>query len=583
MISKDNIEEKIFDYFEGELSVEETKEMEAFIAENPEYQADFDAWEKSTVTAEPMEYKYANELLVKEKALPAGWLKWATGGAFLFLSAVASVGLIGKYQKSDLKVAQLEASQSNENARFTLESKSNEATAISQLRNNSAFVDDAYAEELSNATKPNNRKSNYDFVNAGVAAEVNDVVKANAVGVQNSDVPNLLNGNANNTTHSGGGVYGARNAVQPTAQSAAENADGLIENEGTKADLTSAQRATVISIASNAKVNYNVSIQEGLKKMKFTYKNPNDPKLIFVNLKDPYLNYALANTLEENASFAGSSQLPGIKTEYLFRTEWPSVTNESYTSQILSVDGFIEAINGGLGVIVNTDRIGHGKLNSNAVSVIYSPKFILRGISFEPSVKYTYNQRSISWSQVTENDVKDPRNGVLYGSIPYNPDNIQSQMIHHDLGLGILVNANKFYFGFQADHLNNASYRQPYFDQTIVLPTRLTAMAGTDIFKRKGGKWSLSPSVNYVKFGKYSTLWGNAQIAYNGFFAAGAFATNEEMMYSIGYGNKKVRLAYGLGFTKPSEFSGLEANGVYYESHQISLRVNLQPQQRFKR
>jgi hypothetical protein len=59
---------------------------------------------------------------------------------------------------------------------------------------------------------------------------------------------------------------------------------------------------------------------------------------------------------------------------------------------------------------------------------------------------------------------------------------------------------------------------------------------------------------------------------------AGA-ATNSDLMFSLGYTNAKIRLVYGLGFSKPSIFSGLEASN-YYESHQLSLRVNLNPKKR---
>ena len=111
MIGKENIEEKIFEYFEGELSSTESKELENFIQENPEYQVDFDAWKDSTVQAEPMEYKFADELLVNEKTSPKGWFKWASGGAFLFLISFASVGLLNKYDGEKENIASLQSTE----------------------------------------------------------------------------------------------------------------------------------------------------------------------------------------------------------------------------------------------------------------------------------------------------------------------------------------------------------------------------------------------------------------------------------------------------------------------------------------
>ena len=102
-------------------------------------------------------------------------------------------------------------------------------------------------------------------------------------------------------------------------------------------------------------------------------------------------------------------------------------------------------------------------------------------------------------------------------------------------------------------------------------------MMGTEIMKNKESQIRFSPSLNYIQFGVYNALWVNSQIIYHGLFFSGGFASNEELMMSLGYANNKVRLVYGLGFSKPREFSGLPVTGEYYESHQLSLRINLKP------
>ena len=83
MIGKENIEEKIFEYFEGDLSAAEAQDLENFIQTNQEYQEDFDAWKNSSVEAEPIQFKHMEDLLVNEKTSPVGWFKWASGGAFM--------------------------------------------------------------------------------------------------------------------------------------------------------------------------------------------------------------------------------------------------------------------------------------------------------------------------------------------------------------------------------------------------------------------------------------------------------------------------------------------------------------------
>ena len=106
MIGKENIEEKIFEYFEGDLSPQEASDLEMFIQDNPEFKEDFDAWRNSTVVAAPMTYKFSDELLVEESTSPKSWFKWASGGAFLFLISIVSVGLIYNYSDSNEKLAE---------------------------------------------------------------------------------------------------------------------------------------------------------------------------------------------------------------------------------------------------------------------------------------------------------------------------------------------------------------------------------------------------------------------------------------------------------------------------------------------
>ena len=96
MIGKENIEEKIFEYFEGDLSVAEAKDLEDFIQANQEYQEDFDAWKKSSVKSEPYQFKHMEDLLVKEGRGGLAWFKWASSGAFILLLSFFSFGIFQK-------------------------------------------------------------------------------------------------------------------------------------------------------------------------------------------------------------------------------------------------------------------------------------------------------------------------------------------------------------------------------------------------------------------------------------------------------------------------------------------------------
>lgn len=515
MIGKNNIEEKLFDYFEGDLSANEAKELENFVKDNPEYQVDFDAWKQSVIPAVSMQYQYADDLLVKEKSSPKGWLKWASGGALLCLVGVASVGLVTKYDNGQDIVAELQKSQFEEvvSEESNMINSSTIVDAEVNVTDNNALLESQVIEDVSTDVNSNSTK---EFI----AKEKTDVYSSEIlnknVADQNSSIERVPVKTKSTTVNNTPKVALSDESVLKSEEELNELLDGF-------------------NIAALKEGAYEFMLPFAMRKDKTPYENPNQPKFFITNNKDPYLNYSLAHTLEENASFAGNGG-EGIRVEYLYRTEWPSASSDNFTSQIISADGFFKKLNAGIGAIINADRLGHGALNATALSLIYSQKIVAKGISFEPSVKGTFNQRSIAWGRITTNDIKDPRNGVLYGSVPFIPENLgETEVSNFDLGLGMLVNAGKFYIGGQIDHINQAEYSDPSFNQTIKMPTKISAMAGTDIYKKQGGKFSFSPSVNYINFGNYNALWMNTQFSFQGFFLAAGAATNEEFMTSLGY------------------------------------------------
>ncbi len=531
MIGKDNIEEKIFEYFEGDLSSAEAKDLEDFIQANQEYQEDFDAWRNSNVESESFQFKNMNDLLANEKNSRLGWFKWGSSGAFILLLSFVSFGI---YQKINSANVSKVSSVIKNHEKEVLPSEVNNIIPITS-------IEVTTAKEIENNTGYNNLNE--------LEKNSND-----AVFTSNKNINSVSNKRLIKSIINKNKVIVIKNDLTSFSEIKIDNKNGVFEKL--------------------------VSEFESIKKIVFDYEDPNKKKEypVLLNLENPFLHYNLAHTLEENASFAGATD--GIRGEFLYRTEWPSVTSETYESQIGSVDWQSKALKGGVGFLLNRDMIGHGKLSSLSASLIYAPKFILKGISLIPSFKYTFNSKTINWDQVKSNDIKDPRNGVLYASIPLLPEGVSvSNFIYHDFGFGILVNANKFYAGFQYDHVNQPSYKENFFDQKITIPGKYSFQLGTDIKKNRDSKFVFSPSLNYVSYGNYNALWTNGQFTYSGFMLVAGGATNSDFMFSIGYSNSKVRLVYGLGFSKPGEFSGLEV-GNYYESHQLSLRLNLKPKKR---
>ena len=91
--------------------------------------------------------------------------------------------------------------------------------------------------------------------------------------------------------------------------------------------------------------------------------------LLFVttttSAQDPSFSQFYANPLYLNPAFAGTNECPRANLNY--RDQWPGI-GRTYVTTSASWDQHIQAIGGGLGVIVSQDRSGSGNLNTSHAS-----------------------------------------------------------------------------------------------------------------------------------------------------------------------------------------------------------------------
>ena len=74
--------------------------------------------------------------------------------------------------------------------------------------------------------------------------------------------------------------------------------------------------------------------------------------------QDPHFSQYYANPLYLNPAMAGTQVCPRLIFNY--RNQWPSISG-TYVTYNASYDQHIDAISGGLGVLVNVDRAGEGR------------------------------------------------------------------------------------------------------------------------------------------------------------------------------------------------------------------------------
>ncbi len=524
MINKSNIEEKLFDYFEGNLSATEVSEVDNFVQNNPEFKSDFDAWKQSYLPAETFEYKHANDLLVPENSKKALFGRWKTGLAMLLLSSGVSFGIyISLNNNSKVVTENINTFKQTKNEQAI--NKTNNANNLAENKFNSLEVienKNSQAESTNLASTLKNTSGNSNSTNKPLNAYQHKKITLTTKG----------NLNANNLN---------------------TNDEAKHNSPIHKQEITSKHLPISMHKKSMAKLENGNKPTLNKKKSKFEKYDKNVLK--FSNNKDPYLSFPNTSALDLNPSFTGNSK--GIRLNYLYHNQWPELNdNDKFVTQIISVDGYVKALKGGLGVVLLNDVMGHKKFSSQSVSFIYSPKFNLFGkTTIEPSFKYSYNKKSVTWNQLKNDELIDPRNGMLNAVIANNPENVATtHSTFSSFGTGLLLNTSKVYVGIAYDYWRNPNYNLDGYSQQIDVPGKFSAQFGGSLIPIKDKDFTLSPAVQYLKIGNWDNLWFSNTFEISKFFLSTSMSVNKESMFSAGYNNDYLRISYAT-----SEANLLEA------------------------
>jgi type IX secretion system PorP/SprF family membrane protein len=117
--------------------------------------------------------------------------------------------------------------------------------------------------------------------------------------------------------------------------------------------------------------------------------------------QDPQFSQFYAAPMYLNPAFAGSALAPRVTVNY--RNQWPAVTN--YVTSMVSVDHYFERYNSGVGLILQNDNQGQGRIRSTDIGLQYSYQLKLTEETFlRLGVQGSYVNRSINWFGLTFGD-----------------------------------------------------------------------------------------------------------------------------------------------------------------------------------
>jgi type IX secretion system PorP/SprF family membrane protein len=205
--------------------------------------------------------------------------------------------------------------------------------------------------------------------------------------------------------------------------------------------------------------------------------------------QDPEFTQFYANPLYLNPAFAGTAHCPRVSLNY--RNQWPGISG-SFITTSASYDQHVDALSGGVGLLVWDDRAGEGTLKTTNVSGMYSYQIpVTRRFSIKAGLQATWAQKRVDWSKLTFGDMIDSRRGFIYNTNELQRDEPASYV---DFSAGVLGFSEKYFVGFAAHHLTEP-------DESVIqgispLPRKYTFHAGAVLpLDSKGEVATLSPNI----------------------------------------------------------------------------------------
>jgi len=274
--------------------------------------------------------------------------------------------------------------------------------------------------------------------------------------------------------------------------------------------------------------------------------------------QDPHFSQYYANPLYLNPAFAGTANCPRVIFNH--RNQWPSITG-NYVTYNVSYDQHVDGINGGLGLIVTTDKAGQGVLSKDIISGIYSYKLdVSNNFSIKAGFQATYFQNRIDWEKLTFGDMIDPKYGFIWNTSEIRPDPRKGAI---DFSAGFLGYSENFYMGFAVHHLTEPDAA---FYGVSKLPRKYTGHLGGVINLVRGSRNiedpTLSPNILFMKQQDFEQLnYGLYFSRYpivGGVWFRQSFTNADAVITLVGIqtGVLKVGYSYDVTVSKLSNASG---------------------------
>jgi len=292
--------------------------------------------------------------------------------------------------------------------------------------------------------------------------------------------------------------------------------------------------------------------------------------------QDAIFSQFYSNPLYLNPAFAGNSDCARLMFNY--RNQWPSLDN-NFTTYSASADRYFRSLSGGLGIIVISDNIGKGIMNTTRLSAIYSVHLRLSDeMNLNAGFEATLHQQKLKYEELIFRDMIDPATGnINYGNTAEVPVDNPTVSIP-DFATGLLLGiSEKYFIGIAVHHLTQPVLEFYSNSKDNLLYRKYTVHAGAKFdlggssYNRQDNNFVLSPNILYqyqqlaqqINFGVYlekKPLIAGIWYRYN-------VENSDGAVFLLGLSHKRIKIGYSYDVTLS------KLRGTTGGAHEVSLTL----------
>ncbi len=292
--------------------------------------------------------------------------------------------------------------------------------------------------------------------------------------------------------------------------------------------------------------------------------------------QDPTFSQFYSNPLYLNPALAGTGECSRVLFNY--RNQWPSMPG-NFITYSASADHYINALSGGIGVIITSDNAGKGIMNTTRLSAIYAYHLKLSyDINLNAGFNATFHQQKIKSNDLIYRDMIDPVSGEINpgntGEVPIDNSTVTTPDFSLGLALGI---REKYFVGFAADHVAQPALNYYENSDNNLLYRKYTVHAGarfdlsSNDFTRSGAGIVLSPNILYQQ--QQNARQINAGLYFEksplitGMWYRHTFDNPDGVIFLLGIKQKRFKFGYSYDMTLS------KLKGATGGAHEVSLAI----------